>query len=69
MIQMFLLPGFPSMAEAILEYLAFGVLKLSALGLPMLSLHRFGDMRRQQLQVRPSVQHIPLALDVFCHVG
>ena len=44
MIQILLLPNLPQVVEASLEDLAFGLPKLSALGLPMLHLHHFGDL-------------------------
>ena len=50
MIQILLLPVLPHVAEASLEYLAFGLPKLSALGLFMLHLHRHGDLCRPYLQ-------------------
>ena len=46
MIHIRLLPVLPHVAEASLEYLAFGLQKLSALGLFMLHPHRHGDVCR-----------------------
>ena len=54
-----LLPILPRMVEASLEDLALGLPKLSALGLPMLHLHRFGHLCRQQQRLRLSSPQFP----------
>ena len=60
------LPILPWALVASLEYHAFGLPKLSALGLPMLPLHRFGDLPPHWLRVRLLVNNFRL---VFVNVG